>query len=204
MKVWIKSICFVFVVAVVMSFANQKKAEAIQLPVLNFGDFGTWDGTSLTNLPTNPIVQSVFYQDGTFDFHPGSDPVLGANVVFDISFDGNDGNDTFGITGFFNATIANLNDSIDITNGFTVNLGSLTPTGASGRWWDEFSAKIDPAQGFYGTVIFDPVKQLVGTTYEVSGKLSPVPEPGTIALLGIGLAGLVGVGVRRRMKKKVD
>ena len=30
------------------------------------------------------------------------------------------------------------------------------------------------------------------------------PEPGTIALLGIGLAGLVGVGVRRRMKKKKD
>ncbi len=37
-------------------------------------------------------------------------------------------------------------------------------------------------------------------TIEGSYK-TPVPEPGTIALLGIGLAGLAGVGVRRRLKK---
>ncbi|MCP4266808.1 MAG: PEP-CTERM sorting domain-containing protein [Candidatus Brocadiaceae bacterium] len=32
--------------------------------------------------------------------------------------------------------------------------------------------------------------------------ISTVPEPGTVALLGIGLAGLIGVGARRRAKKK--
>ncbi len=35
------------------------------------------------------------------------------------------------------------------------------------------------------------------------GSTAPVPEPGTIALLGIGLAGLVGVGMRKRAKNKI-
>ncbi|MCP4266812.1 MAG: PEP-CTERM sorting domain-containing protein [Candidatus Brocadiaceae bacterium] len=37
-----------------------------------------------------------------------------------------------------------------------------------------------------------------------AGTAAVVPEPGTVALLGIGLAGLVGVGARRRAKKKAS
>ncbi len=38
---------------------------------------------------------------------------------------------------------------------------------------------------------------------EFSGS-EPIPEPATIALLGICLAGLAGAEVRRRRKKKVE
>ena len=39
------------------------------------------------------------------------------------------------------------------------------------------------------------------TSFEVTGEQSTIPEPTTIALLGIGLAGLTGAEVRRRRKK---
>lgn len=40
-----------------------------------------------------------------------------------------------------------------------------------------------------------------GLRVEMSGTADPIPEPATFALLGIGLVGFAGVGVKRRFKR---
>ncbi len=56
--------------------------------------------------------------------------------------------------------------------------------------------------GDFSLTILARITHGAGDSTSFNAAIEPVPEPGTIALLGIGLAGLVGVGVRRRAKKK--
>jgi hypothetical protein len=53
-----------------------------------------------------------------------------------------------------------------------------------------------------GIWLFNSTSTTNAGVFSFSANSTPVPEPTTVALLGIGLVGLAGVEVRRRRKKK--
>jgi hypothetical protein len=91
---------------------------------------------------------------------------------------------------------------LDNSNGL---FGHGTPLGSLNDF-DSMSTSIIASASPYSISMLTTITHADSTDFQVSsldaGLVVATPEPGTIALLGIGLAGLVGVGVSRKMKGK--
>jgi hypothetical protein len=188
-----------------------------------FADFGQYlanDGTTLlsTQLNVNYGLYALFESMGTvtpLGFPPGSAMFTGTSGAFQLFLDPDrNTTKTLGATGSDPITVANNAD--DILIAFATNLTSATGVliGGVGGFFDLVFADftLTPAGGAY-FIAPSPFHLRVNVdgdfdnfsitgTQTVTGDVSAVfvPEPGTLALVGVSLLGLGGLSRIRRAR----
>ena len=91
-----------------------------------------------------------------------------------------------------------LSGSDSYTGGTIVDAGTLVVTNAGA-----LPTGTSVTVGAGGTFVFDPTVAAAPAAFAADSQIHPVPEPGSLVLLGIGAIGLVGYGLRRRSAKKL-
>ncbi len=164
---------------------------------------------------TSNYTHAIDFGLYTEDYYDGD--LVSADVGSD---DGIDTAGLYSVTGWNNDILFSRSSPFAMDDGSLVDNG----IGGSNYGFDSFGvgSSYDTITGelsYYRQVSFDITDFLQGGVLSVKAHWtmscgndqikgsfqeppSAVPEPGTIALLGIGLAGLAGIGARRRLKKK--
>ncbi|GAX61556.1 triosephosphate isomerase [Candidatus Scalindua japonica] len=197
-----------------IGLANVTQEDFSSSPVGNFSagltDIGSFN-IFVDREDPGPTIDPVFLTgiSNIFDFSNGTNAFIGNLAiqpffigVYELRFEFD--TPIVGFAGTWESPVGD--DQLDIiVNGETVQFDdSFLPPDEIG-----FFGIVDSMASFT-TIGFSLRDTLPGTNGEIFGldnvfiasTADPVPEPTTIALLGIGLAGLSGAEVRRRWKRR--
>ena len=199
-------------VAALSLFMFSTQALAAPFPWLDFmGNFssstpGVYDANFLTDSLTD-ASSTIRYKDGTLGFtDPMYDLVFPPFSVYglDITLDFTVGSESLSIKSNTSGGVFTSDLEVDPNFDFVSPSGQITVllmpgssySGPSSQWYDEFSVA-SLSSPYDGQLILN-FNTSTGGIQNISGKLAPVPEPGTIILLGSGLVGLAFYGRHRK------
>lgn len=200
-------------------------ALAVPFPWLDYsGNIDISTDSAGTTINQDIFAYNGKYLDGSlFNLNTNPDAITGKEILFgnpSIVLSGLNissiGDTTFsimdGFTAVFSADLVNIiylpiNDNFgNINPSYSGNLQNVSVNNTIGsRWLSEIAtvaALYDDQAATQMSITFDGgLADLINTgngTVNINGKIAPVPEPGTMLLLGAGFLGLAIYGKRRK------
>lgn len=211
----------VFFTSLALLFCLQGSASATPVGVvngatqLNVTSFDTLTSLGITLTPSGtaqvvslPTLPSpiVFYEVTAVDLDPGSTQIFHVGSVLDLTKDAN----TVSLSNFLIDATQGLVFADVLATGFDANAAVFSISKAC--------SVADPCAGLDGTATIDglelqltaaaaglladqlSIADLTGSVVAVANSsFTPIPEPGTALLMGLGLAGLGAAGRRTRV-----
>jgi hypothetical protein len=208
-----------FLLVLVLGVENASAVPLLTNGGFETGDLTGWTATNVSVLgthsgvnPTEGAFMAVLSPGGVFDASLSQDFSPGGFAEVTISFDYNlQALDLFPLVDFGTDSLTAFIGSLQL---LSVPLNDVFSGGSTILGWQTFSQTFTSPLGFppgpfsmaFQVENFppdggDPFQLLSAYVDNVSiDAASPVPEPGTLLLMGSGLLGLVGYGSRRRRK----